>query len=284
MTALLREYPLASYFILAFALSWGAVLAVIVPGQIPASPARAEELFPLVYLAMLVGPAVAGILMTAIVSGIEGLRAYRERLFRWRVPVRWYAVAFLTAPVVLVATLGILSRISSQFEPAVLSGGTDATGPASASSLASFVLVGVGIGIGAGFFEELGWTGFAVPRMRTNQSVFRTGLVLGFLWGAWHFLAVFWGSADSFGSAPILVFMVVSLFAFLPPYRVLMVRVYDRTESLLLGVLMHASLTASMILLGPAVVGGEAVAYNFAFGSALWIVVVLTGDRIPRGA
>lgn len=276
MTTLLRKHPLGSYFILAFALSWGGVCAVIAPGEIPARPDRAEELFPFVYLAMLAGPSVAGILMTAITSGPEGLRAYRARLLRWRVPLHWYAIALLTAPAVLVATVAALSQLSREFTPAILGGSTAAIGPAKASSLPSFALLGVGVGIGAGFFEELGWTGFAIPTMRAHHGVFRTGVVVGLLWGAWHFLAVFWGSAEAFGSVPIPVFMVVALFAFLPPYRVLMVRMYHRTESVLLGILMHASLTASMILLGPVVAGGAAVAYDVAFGAALWLVVALT--------
>lgn len=284
MTDLLRKHPLASYFILAFALSWGGVFAVITPGAIPARPDRAEELFPFVYLAMLVGPSVAGLLMTSITSGPDGLRAYRARLFRWRVPVYWYAMALLTAPVVLVATVAVLSPLSPEFTPAIWSGSTSAIGPAAAGSLPAFVLLGVGVGIGAGLFEELGWTGFAIPTMRARHGVFRTGIVVGLLWGAWHFLAVWWGSAEAFGSVPIPLYMVVALFAFLPPYRVLMARMYDRTGSLLLGVLMHASLTASMILLGPVVAGGAAVTFNVAFGAALWLVVALPAGRSPHRA
>lgn len=276
MTALLRKHPSASYLILAFALSWAGVWAVIARGEIPARPARAAQLFPFVYMAMLAGPSIAGILMTAIASGLGGLRAYRGRLLRWRVPLRWYAIALFTAPVLLLATVAALSLWSPAFIPAILSGSTAAIGPARAGSPASFVLLGIGVGIGAGFLEELGWTGFATPTLRAHHGAFRTGAVVGLLWGAWHFLAVYWGSAEAFGSVPIPVFMVVALFAFLPPYRVLMVRIYDATESLLLGILMHASLTASMILLGPVVAGGAAVAYNLAFGAALWLVVALT--------
>jgi membrane protease YdiL (CAAX protease family) len=279
MTALLRRHPTTSYFILAFALSWGGVYAIIAPEKIPAPPARAEQLFPFVYLAMLAGPSVAGILMTAITAGIEGLRAYRVRLLRWRVPLRWYAIALLTAPLTLLATVAALSLSAPGFTPAILGGHTAAIGPTKSSNLAAFVLLGAGVGIGAGFFEELGWTGFAIPSMRARHGVFRTGVVVGLLWGAWHFLAVFWGSAAAFGDAPIPAFMIVALFAFLPPYRVLMARVYERTESLLLGMLMHASLTASMILLGPVVAGSSAIAYDLAFGAALWLVVAFTSGR-----
>jgi membrane protease YdiL (CAAX protease family) len=268
----------ASYFILAFALSWGGVCAVILPGEIPAAPARAEQLFPFVYLAMLVGPSVAGLVMTGVVSGSEGLRAFFARLLRWRVALKWYAVALFTAPLVLLATVMALWLVSPPFAPAILSGGTAAIGPAQASGTTAFVVLGVGVGIGAGLFEELGWTGFAVPMLRARYGLLRTGLSVGVLWGAWHFLAVLWGSARAFGAVPVPAFMLVALFSFLPPYRILMVRVYERTHSLLLAAVMHASLTASMILFGPLVAGGAAVLYDVAFASTLWLLVALTGE------
>jgi hypothetical protein len=92
--------------------------------------------------------------------------------------------------------------------------------------------------------------------------------------GAWHFLAILWGSPGSFGSVPIPVYMLVALFSFLPPYRVLMVWVYDRTQSLLIAVLMHVSLTASMVILGPPVSGSALLVHDLTFASALWGVVV----------
>ena len=61
----------------------------------------------------------------------------------------------------------------------------------------------------------------------------------------------------------------MALFSFLPPYRVLMVRVYERTGSLFISILMHASLTASMIFFGPAVKGAESVIYNLIFATTL---------------
>lgn len=269
----------ATYFLLAFAISWVAVGIVILPGTVPASPDQAERLFPLVYLAMLAGPPVAGVATTAWIGGRTGLRAFGARLLHWRVPARWYAVALLTAPLVLLATVALLSRWSPDFAPALLRGDTDPVGPAKAASPAALVLLAVGVGLGAGFFEELGWTGFATPAVRTRHGASRTGVLLGTLWGAWHLLAVWWGSASAFGTVRVPLFLLAALFAFLPPYRLLMVRVYDRTASLPVAVLMHASLTTSMLLFGPVVAGERAVAYNLAFGAALWLVVALTGGR-----
>lgn len=275
MQTLIRKHPVASYLLLAFALSWLGILAVIRGGAIPAPPDEAQRLFAMVYLAMLVGPSVAGITITSVTGGTRALREFRDRLLKWRVPGRWYAAALLTAPLTLIAVIMLLSVTSADFVPGIVGGGGGGGVLFESGSRASFLLLGLLVGVGAGFFEELGWTGVAIPKMRARYGAVMTGLLLGLVWGAWHFLAILWGSGSSFGSIPITLFMVVALFAFLPPYRVLMVWVYDRTQSLFVAVLMHTSLTASMLILGPAVVGGALVAYDLVFGALLWALVAL---------
>ena len=94
----------------------------------------------------------------------------------------------------------------------------------------SIVVTGIVLGLMVGFFEELGWTGFAQPRLRQRHGVVTTGLVMGLLWGAWHF-PMFAGTTDPTGTLPAALVVAVLLFAWLPPYRVLMVWVYERTES-----------------------------------------------------
>jgi membrane protease YdiL (CAAX protease family) len=132
----------------------------------------------------------------------------------------------------------------------------------------------------AGLFEEIGWTGFVVPLLLRRHGVLATGLIVGFLWGAWHYIAALWGSGDANGAfsahfflAPFLFYVVV-----LPVYRVLMVWVYDRTRSLLVAMLMHASLTANTLFLClPAAMGEELSIYYLLLGLALWIMVAARG-------
>jgi membrane protease YdiL (CAAX protease family) len=136
-------------------------------------------------------------------------------------------------------------------------------------------------GLVVGFFEELGWTGFAVPRLRLRYSVFNTGLIVGVLWGAWHILFnVIWvSSAYSGGLSP--AFFITAralgdLVGILPAYRVLMMWVYDRTGSLMVVMLMHASLTAStMIVEPPGISGMSLVIYDLISAAAMWIVVAM---------
>jgi membrane protease YdiL (CAAX protease family) len=263
--AFIERRPLPTYFALTFAISWGGVLLVIGgPGGIRGTTAQTDPLFPFVYLAMLAGPSVAGILLTGLVHGRAGLRRFLSRSLKWRVGARWYAVALLTAPLLMTATLFALSLTSPIFLPGIF------TSP----DKASLLLFGIAVGLGAGFFEELGWTGFAVPGVRLRYGGLATGLIVGGLWGAWHFLVVVWGIGSSAGALSLILFVPLDLFSFLPAYRVLMVWVYDRTGSLLVAMLMHASLTASMLIFGPLAISGvPLLTYELAFAAALWVVV-----------
>jgi uncharacterized protein len=131
-----------------------------------------------------------------------------------------------------------------------------------------------GLAIFNGFVEELGWTGFATPRLRLRYGVFATGLTAGLLWGAWHFVSNVWGSSTSAGAVPLALFMAALLFSFLPPYRVLMAWVHDRTGSLLVAMLMHASLDFFWLISTPAgMTAVPEVTWYVAWAALLWLVV-----------
>jgi membrane protease YdiL (CAAX protease family) len=272
----IRTHPLATYFVLTFGISWGGVLLVVAPHGIPGTTEQTDRLFPYVYLAMLAGPSVAGILLTGLVQGRAGLRDLLSRLLRWRVGARWYAVALLAAPLLTLVVLLALSLLSREFLPGILA--TD--------DRVSLLVFGIAVGLGAGFFEELGWTGFATPALRRRYDVLATGLILGVLWGAWHFLVNVWGGGNWAGSLSSALFLpsVLTSLAVLPAYRVLMVWVHDRTGSLPVAMLMHVSLTASMVILQPLALGMPGVTYVLTFAAALWIVVgvVVSGGQLPR--
>jgi membrane protease YdiL (CAAX protease family) len=135
------------------------------------------------------------------------------------------------------------------------------------------------VGLVGAFVEELGWTGFVVPRLRRSHGVVTTGLVVGVLWATWHLLQVIWTASASSGEVPPTVFVTVGfLSTYLLPYRVLMVWVYDHTESLLVAMLMHASLIASSIsgfgLVPPTISGIPFLLMFLVFAAVLWAVVV----------
>jgi membrane protease YdiL (CAAX protease family) len=266
----IKQRPALSYFTLAFAISWGVFLLVVGgPGAIPGAGEQIDRLLPLAMLAWFAGPSGAGILLTGLVYGRAGYRDLLTRMTRWRVGARWYAVALLTAPLLYLAVLLALALLSPEFLPGIFTTGDKA----------ALVLFGVGYGlIGGGFLEELGWTGFATPTLRRRYGVVASGLIVGVLWGALHFSVVFWLSGDTIGGLPLAFFLAVRaidlLVGQLPVFRVLMGWVYDRTGSLLVAMLMHASLSASMLIFAPpALSGAPFLTYCLVMSAATWAVV-----------
>src|SRR6185436_1629379 len=79
---------------------------------------------------------------------------------------------------------------------------------------------------------------------------------------------------DRTGGLPLALFVLLDELSVLPVFRVLMVQLYDRTGSLLVAMLMHASLTASLIILGPQVSGMRLLIYDMALAATLWAVVL----------
>jgi membrane protease YdiL (CAAX protease family) len=259
--ALVARHPARAYFALTFALSWGGVLLVIGgPQGMWGVKAENNPLFALVLVAMVAGPSVSGVLLTALLDGREGVRGLLIRLLRWRVGVRWYATGLLAAPLAAAAVTSVLALVSPEFLPGI----------AVADDRLGLVLLGVAVGLTAGVFEEIGWTGFAVPHLRRRHGVVATGLIVGVLWSAWHLLVVIWGIGDRAGTVPLSVFLIVDGLAGLPAFRVLMVFVYDRTDSLLLGILMHVSITAATLLLTPRTTGWHLLLHGVLFAAAVW--------------
>jgi uncharacterized protein len=262
--AFITRHPVLSYYVLTFTISWGGLLVVAGSGGIPGTSEQVAALLPIAFLFLFAGPSVAGILLTSLVDGRAGFREARSRLLRWRVGARWYAVALLTAPLSVMASLFALSLLSPAFLPGILT----------TSDKAPLLLFGIVARLATGFCEELGWTGFAVPRLRLRHGVFTSGLFVGLLWGAWHFLVNLWGSDTSSGGLSLALFLPALLFTFLPAYRVLMVWVYDRTGSLLVAMLMHASLVAFWLISTPlAIAGVTIVTWYLVWAAVLWVVV-----------
>jgi uncharacterized protein len=256
------RHPVVSYFVLVFTISWGGLLAIVGPSHIIGTKQEFERLLPIAIPVVALGPSLASILLTGLLDGGRGLRALRSRLFAWRVPGRWYAVALLLAPVyTLVITLALSAKWPA-FVPGVMS----------APDPVSFVIAGMMGALVAGIVEEVGWTGFAIPRLRQRYGAFTTGVFVGVLLGLWHVLPKIWGSAahDLLAYLPgDLACAVIGLTGF----RIVMVWTYDRTGSLLIAVLMHLGLTASTLILNPRVTGAPLMTISAVLAIVPWVIV-----------
>lgn len=270
MKTFIKRYAVLCYYFLVFAISWGGILLLIGgPGHIPGTNEQVEKLFVPALLIMFTGPFLSGILMNFFVDGKKGLRYLLSQYLHWRTEGHWYAIAVLTGPILVTTTLLGLSLIDQEFLPGILR---------SQDKIGS-VIFGVGWGlIGGGLFEETGWTGFAVPQLRKQHKILSTGLIVGILWGLWHFMIAFWASDYLTGAESwklfVATFLVFYLLA-LPAYRVLLVLVFDRTGSLPVIMLMHAFLSASTLILEPSSSGEIAFIWNLVFAIILWIITAI---------
>lgn len=258
--AFIRRHPIPAYYLLTFLISWGMVAAILGVGPVPMG--IAVTVGPL-------GPAAAAVLLTRFLYGRAGLRELGRRLRRWRAGARWYAAALLTGPVIMGSTAAAVSfAFPGYYTPLPTAGG-----------LVSILAAGIAVGLMVGFLEELGWTGFATPQLRRRYRALSTGLLMGLVWGAWHY-PMFAASADPSGAIPAALVVGVYLFAWLPPYRVLMVWVYDRTGSFPLAMLMHAVLSAGAFINSFMAASGTGsgiavVVPALTWGAAFWAIVAV---------
>jgi membrane protease YdiL (CAAX protease family) len=206
---------------------------------------------------LVVGVGLSGVALTAVVTGFAGLRELRRRVFRWR--LGGWAFALLIPPVAITAVLAIFRLIAS---------------PAFAQQVVpGFAAFGIAIGLVAGAFEELGWTGFAYPRMSSRFGPLGAALVLGVLWGVWHFPV-----ADSLGAASphggYFPAFFAGFVAAMVAMRVLIAWVYSNTGSVLAAQLMHACSTASLVVFSaPHVTAAQEAAWYVGYAFLLWVVV-----------
>jgi uncharacterized protein len=224
--ALLRRHPLISFFVLTYVLAWILWLPLVVlRDTIPATQGLI-----LVILGSAV-PSLLAIVLTAIVLGRGALRKLLGRLLIWRVNPRWYWVVL--APAALAG--GVVAFNAFVGGPAISVGVPLLT---VVITLAFMIFPGSAMG------EEIGWRGYALPRLQAKRSALSASLILGVIWAFYHLPLFFTGQA--FRSPSILVPFVISTIAL----SVILTWVYNGTGgSLLLVVLLHATANLPLTLL-----------------------------------
>jgi membrane protease YdiL (CAAX protease family) len=117
-----------------------------------------------------------------------------------------------------------------------------------------------------GGLEEPGWRGHALPRLQEDRSPLKATLLVGLAWGVWH--------VPLYGPAGFVVPLVLAFF-----YSYL----YNRTGSVLLCVLLHASFTAAqdnLVFTADSLTVDAAILATYVAGAAL--VIALTRARLGR--
>jgi membrane protease YdiL (CAAX protease family) len=176
------------FFALTFLMTWG----LQVPGVLAKSgilPGHPRAYLPLAALGIF-GPFAAAALLTARAGGAVALHALFAPLVRWRTPLRVYLVALAPA-LLLSAGLGLLRGTRRD--------GAIAYMPNLAGVIAAVVI---------SLAEEVGWRGFALPRLQRQLGSFSASAVIGVLWLLWHF-PMFIGTGVPLSLLPVMLLYFV---------------------------------------------------------------------------
>jgi membrane protease YdiL (CAAX protease family) len=126
------------------------------------------------------GPFLAALVVLALTEGKSGVGRLVRRMVRWRVGLRWYAVALLL-PILVTLTAAALNVFLLGAQPtssvAELGGWS--------TFLQTFFLWLLIPGL-SGTWEEPGFRGYALPRLQVGRSALLASLILGVLWAFWH--------------------------------------------------------------------------------------------------
>jgi membrane protease YdiL (CAAX protease family) len=225
LSSVVNQHPLFTFFVLTYALAWILWLPLVaLRDAIPATPGLV-----LVLLGSAI-PSALGIVLTAIL-GRGALRKLLGRLLIWRVDPRWYLV--LLGPAALAGGMVALNAFVGG--PAISVG---------VPLLTAVIMLAFSIFPGSALGEEIGWRGYALPRLQAGRSALSASLILGMLWGFYHLPLFFAGQAARPPS--LFVPFVVSTIAL----SVILSWVYNGTRgSLLLVVLTHATFNLPLTLM-----------------------------------
>lgn len=275
MKDFIKQIPVIFYFTMACAVSWLCLLPIIGIDGFLGKITLAENQMPVLFIAMCAGPSIVGILSIYLIDGKDGFKKMVSKLVKWRVKFRFYIIALFITPVLTIVTFLILSLSSPKFIPAIFS----------SEGKLMLIIGGIVGALMAGFFEELGWTGFAIPKLRARFNVITTGLIVGIVWGIWHFPLFM--IKDPSGMIPLLLLLMARLLTHLPAFRILMVWIYDRTQSLFLIMVMHMSFTASALIFQPNIESGvDIIKSNLTLTILLYVTVfivnVVTKGQITK--
>lgn len=244
MKNLIKRYELPSFFLLAYLLSWLSV--PFLQGGITPQ-----------------GVAIAARIVIGVALGAQGVREYRKRLTNWR--AGWW---YLIAPLIVIGYEGIAFVLN------LMSGAKLAGLPH--LSMGTFIM----LVLFGGQWEELGWTGYALPRLRERFANYPNGsliavLVLGVFRMLWHLPLFLYGKMDWF-----------DIFIFSFAFQIIIAWLYDRSGKSVPAVMAFHFMSNILGAAMPVVfLGADQVMYRILFVSvaSLFAVILVVFSQLKFG-
>jgi membrane protease YdiL (CAAX protease family) len=210
-----RDRSLRLFFVIAFGFTWLLQLPGVFAGR-GLLPGSLASYLPFAMLGIL-GPLVAATVLTAREGGGQAVRELYAGLGRWRLRFDVYFTAVVLPALLLSLVLWLLRVLGRE-------------GPIAYTPDGSRIVLAFVISIA----EEVGWRGFALPRLQKRFGAFAASGLLGVLWTVWH-VPMFAAQG-----IPLELFLVMALF--FTGGSLLFTWAYARSGgSLLIAVLAHVA-------------------------------------------
>ena len=270
---LMRQHPLFSFFFMAYAFSWIIFIPYVLSqwGILPKTP-----FYIWFHVLHTFGPALAAVIMINLIDGKAGIHHLRQRIRAWRAGGRWYLFILMGIPALIILGIMVQPGALASFQGL------------SPNLLVAYPLTFVAVWFGGGpLGEEIGWRGFALPRMQPRYGPLRGTLLLGVLWAFWHledFLTPTQGGGPGAGLAaffrifPLFFLMVIAL-------AIILTWVFNHTRgSVFIAITAHASVDNPELVLVPLFLTVDYTSLILAglvgFGVAALLIVLLTRGRL----
>lgn len=220
---------LLKFFLLTYAVTWACFITVVKISHGPATPAPALALVRgFLLLLGTFAPSLVALGITARAEGRPGVRALLRRILQWQVGTRWYLFAIAYLPAIKLS-VALVHRVMTGSWPRF---GTEPW---------YIIMVAIAVSTPVQAGEEIGWRGYALPRLAGRFGFARASLLLGLIVSCWHLPIFFLPGADKYGqSFPVWTLQVVAL-------SVAITWLYAHTNgSLLLTMLMHSAVNQTV--------------------------------------
>jgi membrane protease YdiL (CAAX protease family) len=267
----MRKHPLFFFFLMAYAFSW----IISIPYVLSAWGILKGNFTFMFILKPFVGPTLAAIIMTGITEGKAGLLRLRNRLKQRRAGWQWYLFILLGIPALLL--LGII------IQPGTLASFQGLTPALLVSYPVYFIIVFFGVALP----EEIGWRGFALPRMQPRYGPLWGTLLLGVLWCFWHllyFLTPDHGGGPGTSFATFLTNFSI-FFVMVVAIAIIFTWAFNHTRgSIFISNLAHAAIDTPQLVWYPLFLAVDETRINLAnliaFGVPALLIVILTRGRL----
>lgn len=261
---------LFKFFGLTFAASWAFFIAGAAGAGAFGHPLPVlAQLESALFLIGAITPGLVALWLAARAEGSSGAKALLSRAIKWDVEWSYYLLAILYMP---------LTKLLVALTHRVITGAWPHFGNLPLYLIVPAIVVSTPVQSG----EEIGWRGYALPRLDERMGLRRASLLLGAVWALWHLPFFYVPGIDMYRqSFPVFTLSVVAV-------SIAMAWLYARTnQSLLLTMLMHSTINQTSSIVSDVGKPGNPFSWHAPLSSwltagLLWIAAAYFLLRMPK--